>query len=79
MSILLIYAVEYYENDTYIIEEYLAGETLAERIKNSGTISENDFVNIVGKVCDALEYLHRNEPQIIHRDIKPKNIILLKN
>lgn len=74
-----IYAVEYYENDTYIIEEYLAGETLAERIKNSGTISENDFVNIVGKVCDALEYLHRNEPQIIHRDIKPKNIMLLKN
>ena len=74
-----IYAVEYYENDTYIIEEYLAGETLAERIKNSGTIPENDFVNIVGKVCDALEYLHKNEPQIIHRDIKPKNIMLLKN
>lgn len=74
-----IHAVEYYENDTYIVEEYLAGETLAERIKNSGTIPENDFVNIVSKVCDALECLHKNEPQIIHRDIKPKNIMLLKN
>lgn len=77
--IVYIYAVEYFENDTYIVEEYLAGETLAERIKNSGTIPENEFVNIVSKVCDALEYLHKNEPQIIHRDIKPKNIMLLKN
>ncbi len=39
-------------------------------------VSETDAVNWISQVCDALEYLHGYNPPVIHRDIKPQNIII---
>lgn len=72
-----VYGCTYYDNDTYIIEEWISGETLEERISHKGCLTEEEFVDVSTKLCNALIYLHSNKPPIIHRDIKPQNIMLL--
>lgn len=74
-----IYGCIYFENDTYIIEEWMSGETLEESLAHKGCLSKDEFLNISIKLCTALEYLHSNKPPIIHRDIKPQNIMLFED
>lgn len=63
------------ENGTaYIIMEYLEGETLGERLKREGTISEKEAVQILIPVMHSLETVHKEG--IIHRDIAPDNIFI---
>jgi serine/threonine protein kinase len=56
----------------YMIEEYLSGGSLYERMR-SYSLPDNELVRVIGEVCDALLYLHQRG--IIHRDISPKNIM----
>ncbi len=58
-----------------VLEEYIQGATLKEHL-SKGNLSESDKIRIVCDVCDALNYLHKAEIPIIHRDIKPTNIML---
>lgn len=57
----------------YLVFEYVAGATLAQRIRQ-GVMAPLDAVHIVQGVLDALGEAH--EQGIVHRDIKPSNIIL---
>jgi Tol biopolymer transport system component len=54
--------------------EYLEGETLAEHIKANGAMTPEDMLPIATQVADALATAHENG--VIHRDIKPGNIML---
>lgn len=58
----------------FIVMEYLEGETLKEYIRNHGVMSENMQLKIALSIASALEHAHSNH--IIHRDIKPQNIML---
>ena len=58
----------------YIVMEYLEGVTLAARLRETPGRSEAEAARIAIRVCDALNYLHRNG--VIHRDLKPENIML---
>jgi len=61
----------------YLVMDYIDGEDLGSLLKNSaGTIPEDQLLLIVEQVQDALDYLHAQNPPIIHRDIKPLNIII---
>ncbi|MEN6523078.1 MAG: serine/threonine-protein kinase [Anaerolineaceae bacterium] len=60
----------------YLVMEYIEGQNLEEIIHSYGPLSESDAVNWISQVCEALEYLHGQNPPVIHRDIKPQNIIL---
>ena len=63
------------ENGTaYIVMEYLKGQTLQERIDSLGRLSMADVQTIALDTCEALEEIHSN--QMLHRDIKPTNIML---
>jgi eukaryotic-like serine/threonine-protein kinase len=57
----------------YLVEEFVQGTTLAERLA-SGPFSFANAADLVARVADALDYAHRNG--VIHRDIKPSNIVL---
>ncbi len=61
----------------YIIMEFVEGLNLNEKIKEQAPLQIEDAVNIASQICDALEHAHQN--QIIHRDIKPHNIMIGKN
>ncbi|MCU6747699.1 serine/threonine protein kinase [Faecalicatena acetigenes] len=74
--LLLIYEVCRNEGETMILEEFIPGITIAERLEQE-TLSERYVKEIISQVCDGLYALHLN--QIIHRDIKPENILVMKN
>jgi len=59
-----------------VIEEYISGETLAEKLSQKGCLSEEETTEIILQLCDIVRDLHRHRPAILHRDIKPENIIL---
>jgi len=61
------------DGDQFIVMEYVAGESLAERLKR-GPLDLDECVRIVATMCDALQAAHDNG--IVHRDIKPANILL---
>jgi serine/threonine-protein kinase len=61
----------------YIVMEYLQGVTLKEYIKNNAPLSDAETIRITASIASALEHAHDNH--IIHRDIKPQNIIITKD
>jgi serine/threonine protein kinase len=61
----------------YIVMEYIEGTTLNDLIKEKAPLQVEDAVHYAGQIADALDHAHHNE--IIHRDIKPHNILIGKN
>ncbi|SPE56631.1 Protein serine/threonine phosphatase [Verrucomicrobia bacterium] len=58
----------------YIVMEYLEGQTLSELLKSIRPLPEPDAVRIASRIAEALDYMHR--AGVIHRDLKPQNIML---
>ena len=58
----------------YLVMTFIEGMNLAELLATRGKQSPADVLGWFGQVCDALTYLHSQNPPIIHRDIKPQNI-----
>ncbi len=58
----------------YLVQEWIEGETLTVRVKNSGPLNENSAKQILVDLLPVLDYIHGRG--MIHRDIKPDNIIL---
>ena len=62
---------------SYLAMEYLEGDSLEKYCEAGRLLPISQSLDIIAQVCDALEYAHTHA--IIHRDIKPGNIMLLKN
>lgn len=58
----------------YIVMEYVDGITLKKYINEKGKLDYKEALNIAYQICDALEAAH--EKNIVHRDIKPHNILI---
>ena len=69
-----------YENDDYVIivREYIEGISLDKYLKDNQLL-DSEKLSICDKLADILIYLHNQEKPVIHRDIKPKNIIVKNN
>lgn len=64
------------EEKLYVIEEYINGETLMEKMENGKIFSEEETAEIVLQLCAALQCLNSQNPPIIHRDIKLSNVMV---
>jgi len=61
----------------FLVMQYIAGDDLAEMINlRRGTFPLEQVLLWADQLLDALDYLHTQDPQIIHRDIKPQNLKL---
>ncbi|WP_037289603.1 Stk1 family PASTA domain-containing Ser/Thr kinase [Saccharibacillus sacchari] len=76
-NIVSIYDVGQDGEVQYIVMEYIEGRDLDELIKERAPLPVEEAVRIASQICDALDHAHTN--QIIHRDIKPHNILIGRN
>lgn len=60
--------------NTYLVMDFVEGESLAERVKRKGALSEEEVLGWTEQLLDALDYCHAQN--IIHRDIKPPNVTI---
>jgi serine/threonine protein kinase len=61
----------------FLVMQYIPGEDLFEMLsKQKGPFAPEEVLRWADQLCDALDYLHTQDPQIVHRDIKPQNLKL---
>ena len=74
-NIVKVYDVSYGERLQYIVMEYVEGITLKEYIEQRGVIPWKEAVHFLTQMLRALQHAH--DRGVVHRDIKPQNIMLL--
>lgn len=76
-NIVSVYDVSHSDDVEYIVMELIDGITLKEYLRQKGAIAPSEALDFTMQIAKALEHAHGKG--IIHRDIKPQNIMLLKN
>jgi len=75
-NIVSIYDVGSEDKTHYLVMEYVEGDNLKNLIRAQGTISPERAMQIAQQISDALQHAHENN--IVHRDIKPQNILITR-
>ncbi len=72
----IVHVNNYFEenNTAYIVMEHLEGKTLKKVLKDKGTLTDEEIIDIMIPVMDALQGIHKKG--IIHRDVSPENIYI---
>ena len=76
-NIVKVYDVSFGDVIQYIVMEYIEGITLKEYIEKNGSLVWKTVVGIAVQILRALQHAH--DRGIVHRDVKPQNIIILEN
>ena len=77
-NIVKVYDVSVNDDLQYIVMEYVDGMTLREYLnERGGKLTSRETVHFISQILKALEHAHANG--VVHRDIKPQNIMLLDN
>lgn len=59
----------------YLVREYASGISLDQLVLESGPLPKEEAVAIISQLCKVLHVLHSQQPPVIHRDIKPQNVL----
>lgn len=76
-NIVEVYDVGEEEGNYYIVMEYIDGKTLKQQLQKRGALTLTEVIDIMSQLADGLAHAH--EAYIIHRDIKPQNIMIEDN
>ena len=76
-NIVEVYDVGEDNGEYYIVMEYVEGKHLKNLLKKRGKLTVSEVIDIVGQITNGLSVAH--DSYIIHRDIKPQNILILDN
>ena len=63
-------------NRKYLVMELIHGQNLEDLIRQRGAINSERAIEWMIQLCLVLDYLHNLQPPLIHRDVKPANLIL---
>ena len=75
-NIVTLYEAGADDDGAYLVSELVRGATLDELV-SQGRLSDRDIVEVGIALCDALEHAHGQD--VIHRDVKPSNVLIPKN
>ena len=76
-NIVEVYDVGEEDGNYYIVMEYIEGKTLKQLLQKRGALTLTEVIDIMSQLTDGLAHAH--EAYIIHRDIKPQNIMIEDN
>ncbi len=76
-NIVDVYDVSLEGDALYIVMEYIDGITLKEYMEKKGTLNSTEALHFIKQILKGLSHAH--ERGIVHRDVKPHNILLLKD
>ena len=70
--------LDYFQEDDrdYLLLEYIPGVTLREYLRRHGAQSEEKVARWAGSIASILNYLHSQDPPVIHRDLTPDNLMI---
>ncbi|MEJ6486968.1 serine/threonine-protein kinase [Nostoc punctiforme UO1] len=68
-----LYAYFREDDYLYLVQQFIQGQTLGEELKQQGTFSEEQIWEILRELLPVLKFIYKH--QVIHRDVKPENII----
>jgi serine/threonine protein kinase, bacterial len=69
-----LYAYFSEQEQFYLVQEWIEGETLAQKWQRQDNLTEQEVIKILSQILPVLDFIHSRK--IVHRDIKPENIIL---
>ncbi|MEW6730464.1 MAG: DUF4388 domain-containing protein [Acidobacteriota bacterium] len=71
-----LYAYFIQDGYSYLLQEYIPGRTLAEMVEQrKENYAEKEARQLLAELAEILRYLHSQQPPIVHRDIKPQNLM----
>ena len=74
-SIPRLYDIFEEDDHTFLVEEYIEGESLAELCRHR-LLTEKEALSFIIQICSIIQYLHELPEPVLHLDIKPDNIII---
>lgn len=74
-----VYGCRISDDGGWLLREYIPGETLDEYVKKNGARGADETVSLGIALCRVVGRMHLHEPRMIHRDIKPQNIVRKKD
>ncbi len=73
-NIVAVYDSGQEDGVSFIVMEYVNGQTLSDLLRQYGTVPPMEAARIAADIADALEFAHRNG--VVHRDVKPGNVLI---
>ena len=79
-NIIDVYGLEEWNNNYYIVMEYVDGPNLTEFLtQKGGRLPVGNVIELLEPIADAIDFAHTCDPIVIHQDLKPGNLIYDKN
>ena len=78
-SIPRIVTIEEEDNYIFIVMDYVQGKSIKDILDSKKVLSQSQAISIMSQVAKVLMYLHSLSNPILYRDMKPSNIMLLKD
>lgn len=78
-SIPIIYDILDFDTQTYIVEEYIQGETLKQYVARQRSLSASLLLDFSLQLCDIFLFLHNPARPVLYLDLKPENILIVNH